>query len=57
MKSDSSMWCRGGDLGNGFQMGGVLLACHILLGIDDFDVNTLEADSSFAYRLDQGQHS
>ena len=42
MKSDSSMWCRGGDLGNGFQMAGVLMACHILLGIDDFDANTLK---------------
>ena len=42
MKSDGSMWARGGDLGNGFQMGEVLLACHILLGIDDYDANTLK---------------
>jgi len=42
MKSDGSMWARGGDLGNGFQMGEVLLACHILLGIDDYDESTLK---------------
>jgi hypothetical protein len=42
MKSDGSMWARGGDLGNGFQMGEVLLACHILLGIDDYDASTLK---------------
>ena len=42
MKSDGSMWARGGDLGNGFQMGGVLMACHILVGIDDYDANTLK---------------
>jgi hypothetical protein len=42
MKSDGSMWARRGDLGNGFQMGEVLLACQILLGIDDYDANTLK---------------
>lgn len=42
MKSNGSMWARGGDLGNGFQMGEVLLACHILLGIDDYDASTLK---------------
>ncbi len=42
MKSDGSMWARRGDLGNGFQAGEVLIACQILLGIDDYDANTLE---------------
>jgi len=42
MKSDGSMWARRGDLGNGFQMGEVLLTCQILLGIDDFEANTLK---------------
>ena len=42
MKSDGSVWARRGDLGNGFQMGEVLMTCHILLGIDDFDANTLK---------------
>src|ERR1035441_9274857 len=42
MKSDGSMWARGGDLGNGFQMTGVLLACHIVLGIDDYNPSTLK---------------
>jgi hypothetical protein len=42
MKSDGSMWARRGDLGNGFQMGEVLMTCHILLGIDDYDANTLK---------------
>jgi hypothetical protein len=42
MKSDGSMWARRGDLGNGFQMGGVLMACHVLLGIDDYDASTLK---------------
>lgn len=42
MKSDGSMWARRGDLGNGFQMGEVLMACHILLGIDDFDAGKLK---------------
>ncbi len=42
MKSDGSMWARRGDLGNGFQMGEVLLTCQILLGIDDYDANTLK---------------
>lgn len=42
MKSDGSMWARRGDLGNGFQTGGVLMTCHILLGIDDYDASTLK---------------
>jgi len=42
MKSDGSMWARRGDLGNGFQAAEVLIACHILLGIDDYDTNTLK---------------
>ena len=42
MKSDGSVWARRGDLGNGFQMGEVLMTCHMLLGIDDFDANTLK---------------
>ncbi len=42
MKSDGSMWARRGDLGNGFQAGEVLIACQILLGIDDYDANTLK---------------
>ena len=42
MKSDGSMWARRGDLGNGFQMGEVLMACHILLGADDYDAGTLK---------------
>lgn len=42
MKSNESMWARGGDLGNGFQMGEVLVACHILVGIDDYDAATLK---------------
>ncbi len=42
MKSDGSMWARRGDLGNGFQMGEVLMTCHILLGMNDFDANTLK---------------
>lgn len=42
MKSNGSMWARGGDLGNGFQMGEVLLVCQILLGIDDYSGGTLK---------------
>jgi hypothetical protein len=42
MKSDGSMWARGGDLGNGFQMGAVLVTCQILLGIDDIDSGCLK---------------
>jgi len=42
VKSDGSKWSRGGDLGNGFQMGEVLLVCHILLGIDDYAAGTLK---------------
>lgn len=42
MKSDGSMWARGGDLGNGFQMGEVILVCQMLTGVDDYDENTLK---------------
>ncbi len=42
MKSNGTLWARGGDLGNGFQMGEVLLACHILAGIDDYETGTLK---------------
>ena len=42
LKSDSSMWMRGGDLGNGFQMAEVILTCQILLGIDDYEAKTLK---------------
>jgi hypothetical protein len=42
MKSDGSAWARRGDLGNGFQAGEVLIACQILLGIDDYDTSALK---------------
>lgn len=42
LKPDGSMWARGGDLGNGFQMGEVLLVCQIILGIDDYDEHLLK---------------
>ena len=42
MKSNGSMWARGGDLGNLFQMGEVINVCDILIGIDDWNSGTLK---------------
>ncbi len=42
MKSNGSMWARGGDLGNLFQMGEVINTCDIVLGIDDYHLRTLK---------------
>ena len=42
VKSNGSMWARGGDLGNLFQMGEVINTCDILLGIDDWHLRALK---------------
>ncbi len=42
MKSNGSMWARGSDLGNLFQMGEVINTCDIPLGIDEWHLRAFK---------------